>query len=184
MGISVKLLSVLFVMHRSGFVSAIAFFVSACYNLSGSRAENADLPSIVFDHPSQDYIFPSHNGGGRIIFAIRAWRSSTQKPVFGENRNYVQEWESWTIMLEVNAEEAGRWPALDVTNTFGEVKVHIEFGTLPAGEHVATCRLVRTVTDDDVDIEHTISFHVGNSSSDAVHSEEDTGKFQLPGNRF
>jgi hypothetical protein len=160
-----------------GFVLPIAFVISTFYNFHVSNS--ADLPTIIFDHPSQDYIFPSHNGSGRIIFAIRAWRASTQTPVFGENQNYKQEWDPWTILLEVNAEEVARWPALDLANTFGEVKAHIEFGILPAGEHVATCRLVRTVQDDTVDIEHTISFHVGNVPPDAVHSDEDSGKFKM-----
>jgi hypothetical protein len=164
-----------------GFVTIFNLVVAACNNLLGSRPEIADLPSILFDHPSQDYIFPSHNGSGKIIFAIRASRASSANVVFGDNRNYIQEWEPWTVLLEVNAEEAGRWPALDLANTFGEVKAHIEFGTLPAGEHVATCRLVaRTVTDEDADIEHTISFHVGSIPPDAVQSEEDPGEFTSP----
>jgi hypothetical protein len=170
-------------MHRPGkqkifrFVSTITFLVADCFNLPVSSSEIVQIPSIVFDHPSQDYIFPSHNGSGRIIFAIRASRPSTQNLVFGD-RNYVLEWATWTVILEVNAQVVGSWPALDLANTFGEVKVHIEFGSLPAGEHVATCRLVAsTPAYHDVDIEHTISFHVGNIRLDEVNSDEDSGEF-------
>jgi hypothetical protein len=126
-------------------------------------SHEAQKPSIVFDHPSQDYIFPSRNGSGKVFFAIRAIMDTEIYPEH-DLRGKLIEWEPWTVVLEVNAYQVGSWGALGLVNSYGELKVNIDFGLLPVGEHVATCLL--KASGDEVDIEHTISFHVGDSPGD------------------
>jgi hypothetical protein len=133
-------------------------------------SHEAQKPSIVFDHPSQDYIFPSRNGSGKIFFAIRAIMDTKIYPEH-DLRGKLIEWEPWTVVLEVNAHQVGSWGALGLVNSYGELKVNIDFGLLPVGEHVATCLL--KASGDEVDIEHTISFNVGDSPGDENETRSD-----------
>ena len=125
------------------------------------------LPLIVFDHPSQDYTFPAENERAKIIFAIRAMQNST----ISEDRDLHHfSWQKWKVILEVNAQTVGSWDVQSLVNAYGEVKLHIYFGFLPVGEHVATCRLVKDAYDE-MDIEHTVSFYVGNISTNEEVTE-------------
>ena len=49
--------------------------------------------------------------------------------------------------------------------------MHIEFGRLPIGEHVATVRLIKVPDDESGDIEHTVSFYVGDRLEAEARSE-------------
>ena len=140
------------------YLKALIFiFLNQASSIS-SMVSETDL-RIWFDHPPQDFTYPAVNGTGRVIFAIRLTKGSGVLSSFDQ---IERKWADYQIALEVNAGLAGTWPALDFANIYGEVRSHIEVGAFPIGEHVATCRLLKG--QEDIDIEHTISFHVGETT--------------------
>jgi len=126
------------------------------------------LPSIRFDHPSQDFEFAPVTPGGRanvvLVFAALA------DPAWGA-ANYLsrlQQWEGgrWSVIIDINAHEVARWHCADLINALGEVSAHISVPDLPPGEHVASCRLVQEGGHSSLEFdspEHTISFFVRGS---------------------
>jgi hypothetical protein len=126
------------------------------------------LPSIRFDHPTQDFEFaPAVQGGhAKVVLAFAAladpaWRA----PNTFEARLPFWERGHWSVIVDLNAQEIGRWRAAELLNALGEVDVTVTVPELPPGEHVASCRLVQgDESPQHVDPpEHTISFYVRDS---------------------
>jgi len=125
------------------------------------------LPAVRFDHPTQDFEFAPAAAGERadVILVVQAladpaWRA------FGYAERLAQ-WEGgrWDLAIDINAHEVGRWRATELINALGEVSAHITVPALPAGEHVASCRLEpRDEAPSGLEPpEHTISFFVRDS---------------------
>jgi hypothetical protein len=125
------------------------------------------LPAVRFDHPTQDFEFAPEAAGARadVVLVVQAladpaWRA------FGYAERLAQ-WEGgrWDLAIDINAHEVGRWRATELINALGEVSAHVTVPAMPAGEHVASCRLEpRDVAPSGLEPpEHTISFFVRDS---------------------
>jgi hypothetical protein len=143
--------------------------MAACLFLRALRvlvlvAAVSALPSIRFDHPTQDFEFAPLEKGGRasVVLALAALADPVWSAWTYETRLAHWDGGSWTVIIDINAVEVARWRAVDLINALGEVSAHITVPDLPPGEHVASCRLAHGDEErqDFESPEHTISFFV------------------------
>ena len=123
------------------------------------------LPTIRFDHPTQDFIFApaAHGDAVQAVLVFAALADPAWSAFTYDAR--LSQWGGggWTVIIEINAVEVARWRAVDLINALGEVSANVAVPDLPPGEHVASCRLSPGDEEapQDLDLpEHTISFFV------------------------
>lgn len=126
------------------------------------------LPSIRFDHPTQDFEFApaGKDGQAHVVLAFAALADPAWcAPNTYEARLPFWEGGHWRVIVDLDAQEIGRWHAAELLNALGEVDVTVTVPELPSGEHVASCRLLQgDESPPNFDPpEHTISFHVRDS---------------------
>jgi len=94
-------------------------------------------------------------GAADAVLAVRGVRDAAWP---ADAQGLLAQWQPYTLVLEVDGEEVGRWGALELTNALAEVTVHIALPGVPLGEHYASGRLL--LRGAETEIEEGVTFLV------------------------